>query len=106
MISPSSDTFHHPSLREAVAPRVRYGRVSGGGTHIGSRDVLVGRRADIYASDRGVAHAERVDLIFCVELLLNGWRCNAIGVSLVHRLDVGRRVYGNIHGGRHVTVGV
>lgn len=92
MISPSSIPYTFPSLRIAVAPRIRHRRVSGGGTHVGSRDVLVGRTncgAHIDAIDRRVAHAKRVDLIFCVEFLLDGWCRDAVGVRLMHGLDVG-----------------
>lgn len=97
------------SLRVAVAPRERDGRLGGGGgTHIGGRDVLVRRGdggADVDAGDGGVAHAEGVDFVFGVELLLDWWGCDAVGVRLVHGLHV-RVVQRDVHGLGDVAVGV
>lgn len=66
--------------------------MSGGGTHVGSRDVLVGRTdcgAHVDTVDRSVAHAERVDFVFGVEFLLDGRGCDSGGVRLVDGLNVG-----------------
>lgn len=84
----------HSSLRVAVAPRIRDRRLGGGGgTHIGGRDVLVRRGdggADVDAGDGGVTHAEGVDFVFGVELLLDRRGRDAVGgiCLVVHRLHV------------------
>ena len=76
-----------------------------GGTHIGGRDVLIRRGdggADVDAGDGSVAHAEGVDFVFGVELLLDGRGCDAVGVRLVHGLHV-RVVQRDVHGRGHVA---
>ena len=84
----------------------------GGGTHIGGRDVLVRRGdggADVDAGDGGVAHAEGVDFVFGVELLLDRRGRDAGGgvrlLVVVHWLHV-RVVQRDVHGRGHVAVGV